>query len=96
MGGSIDPALNSPANIVSVCGHGTAKCHGQIEVSRMIATTYGWLVPRGQPSDEVPILYRGLWAFLTADGFVEYVPSMESFSLPNARDWPLSRRRVAS
>jgi len=86
MGGSIDPALNSPANITGVCGHGTAKCHGRIEVSRIIAMNYGWLVPRGQDSAETPILYRGTWALITKIG-VEYLPSMECWKLPDPRSW---------
>jgi hypothetical protein len=87
MGGSTDPALNSPANIVAVCGHGTAGCHGKIEVSRAVATEYGWLVPRGQDPGTAPILYRGVWCVLAPGGWVETVAPRESFRLPDPRTW---------
>lgn len=87
MGGSTNHELNTPANIVAVCGHGTAGCHGRIEISRTIATRYGWLVPRGQDPEETPIIYRGTWAGLTTTGTVHYIPSLQSMLLPNPKSW---------
>ena len=87
MGGSTDPALNSSANIVAVCGHGTAGCHGRVEVGRAIATRYGWLVPHGSNPETTPILYRGLWAYLTAENGVDYLQMQERSGLPDSRAW---------
>lgn len=87
MGGSHDEALNSPANITGVCGSGTTGCHGRIEISRIIATTYGWLVRHGMDPEITPIAYRGRWALLGDDGFVDYVPPAETLRLPDIRQW---------
>ena len=87
MGGSHDPTLNSPANIVAVCGHGTAGCHGRVETSRTIATHYGWLIARGQDQETTPILYRGIWSHITSVGTVEHLPSLEQMRLPDPRPW---------
>lgn len=49
MGGSTGPEVNSPANLLLVCGTGTTGCHGDIESDRSVAVALGLLVPR--PAD---------------------------------------------
>jgi len=44
MGGSRDPVLDSPANLVLLCGTGTTGCHGLIEQNREMYTAYGFLI----------------------------------------------------
>ncbi|MFF4777496.1 hypothetical protein ACFY05_32035 [Microtetraspora fusca] len=55
MGGTTNPAINSLANLVISCGHGTRGCHGWIEHHGYNdpqggqAVTRGLLVPQGVP-----------------------------------------------
>jgi len=60
----------SAANCVSLCGHGTAGCHGWVEAHPVAAEGEGWHVRPWQRSGRV--LYRGMWATLCDDGTVEY------------------------
>lgn len=47
MGGSkAVPWINLAANLVTLCGSGTAGCHGHIEKHREQAYADGWLVSR--------------------------------------------------
>jgi len=69
MGGSRDPKINSPANLVFVCGHGTAGCHGWIEAHRTESYMSGWLVHRYEDPETVPLIDMGGVAWvLTTDG----------------------------
>ena len=49
MGGTSDPAINSPANLVLLC----LACHAYIESHRADAYESGWLVRRWQDPAEV-------------------------------------------
>jgi hypothetical protein len=53
MGGSRAPWINSPANLLLVCGSGTVGCHGMVEANRANAYGYGWLLKAGQHPAEV-------------------------------------------
>lgn len=44
MGGSSNPAINLPANLLAVCGSGTTGCHGFIEANRVWAHELGLLL----------------------------------------------------
>lgn len=56
MGGSRRPELNTPANLLVVCGSGTTGCHGRIESRREQAYTEGLLLHDGQDPATVPVL----------------------------------------
>ncbi len=55
MGGSSRPEVNSPANVLLVCGTGTTGCHGFIEAHRTAAELEGWLVRHGLDPATVPV-----------------------------------------
>jgi hypothetical protein len=55
MGGSRDPRLNLPANLLTTCGNGTQGCHGEIERLRAKSRARGLLVWRSQDPAEVPV-----------------------------------------
>lgn len=79
MGGTTDPAIHSLANLLLICGHGTAGCHGWIEhhgggpSAGLDAYRLGYLVPDGAPGHRtdatdparVPLLTpSGRWVLL--------------------------------
>jgi hypothetical protein len=45
--------------------------HNFIEARRRFAMMLGWLVPEGHDPELQPVLYRGEWKRLLADGTVE-------------------------
>jgi hypothetical protein len=74
MGGTHDPACNSLANLVLICGSGTTGCHGRIEGNlngdRDWGYNTGWLVRHSTPGRPTPatdpaqvplLLPCGLW-----------------------------------
>ena len=64
MGGTTDPSTNSPGNLVYLC----SSCHEHIESHRETARVDGWLVRQGHDPSTIPVLYRGSWRLLEADG----------------------------
>lgn len=53
MGGSRDPRLNLPSNLILLDGSGTTGCHGEVESNRAAAREGGYLLWRSQnPADE--------------------------------------------
>jgi hypothetical protein len=72
MGGTRDPAINSPANGLRVC----LKCHNFLErMERGAAYVYGWLVYRMDNPATVPIkMWDGRWYVLNDDGSKREVP----------------------
>lgn len=56
MGGSRRPELNTPANLVVLCGSGTTGCHGTIESKREQAYDEGLLLHEGADPASVPVL----------------------------------------
>jgi hypothetical protein len=71
MGGSSDPAIHSPANLLLLC----PECHSWVEKNRTVAYKAGWLVKRGQDPAQVPVEIVGRGpVLLTADGEYQEVP----------------------
>lgn len=70
MGGTTRPDVNSPANILLLCGTGTTGCHGRVEKDRAFARIVGWLVrPTQVPADvSVVVARREGMVLLTHDG----------------------------
>jgi hypothetical protein len=58
MGGTNDPSINSPANLIVLCGSGTTGCHGHVEVNRREAREYGWAVSQYADPHDVPVQYK--------------------------------------
>jgi hypothetical protein len=58
MGGSRDPLINSPANILLLCGSGTEGCHGWVESNRNESYASGLLVHRNDDPAEFPVTLR--------------------------------------
>jgi hypothetical protein len=53
MGGTKDPMINSPANLLLLCGSGTEGCHGWVETHRTEAYEFGLLVHRNDDPESV-------------------------------------------
>lgn len=73
MGGTKDPAANSPSNLVLLCGSATTPdgCHTSVEKFRQAAITTGWIVTRTADPAKVPIKSpSGRWYLLNGDGTV--------------------------
>jgi 5-methylcytosine-specific restriction enzyme A len=70
MGGTREPHINRPSNLLLVCGHGNAMpgCHHDIESRRTYAKSVFWLVPRPLKPVEMPVLRRGRYVWLTDAG----------------------------
>lgn len=68
MGGTRDPRINLPSNLLTLCGSGTTGCHGWAESHPEIAKTIGWSVPWWSDPATVPVwTWRG-WLQLCTDG----------------------------
>lgn len=69
MGGTREAWVNEPANLITLCGTGTTRCHGWVEHHPLEAQAAGLSVPRdGLRPDFVPVLtWRG-WMLLTNGG----------------------------
>ncbi len=67
MGGTRDPEIHSPANLVVLC----RDCHTWVEHNRTEATAHGWLVPRRDPRDpaDVPVFIDPEWYLVTPYGY---------------------------
>lgn len=71
MGGSSRPEINSPANLLLLCGTATSPggCHAFVESNRTRAYANGWLVRASADPTEVPVLLEGGdQCLLTDDG----------------------------
>jgi hypothetical protein len=55
MGGTKDPRINAPANLLVLCGSGTTGCQGLAERCREMARERGLILSRSQNPDEVPV-----------------------------------------
>ena len=69
MGGTRNPEVNLPANLLTLCGTGTTGCHGWLESHRVKANEWGYLIRRGtaSPSFE-PVLTAVGWRRFDNDG----------------------------
>ena len=66
MGGS--GLLESPENLIRMCGSGTTGCHGWAHGNPEQARAYGWIVRRLQDPADVPVqTYHG-WMTLDTTG----------------------------
>lgn len=79
-GGSSTPAINSPANLLAVCGTGTTGCHGWIGASPAEAADHGYVVSLNSleaPAD-VPVVHavHGV-VYLLEDGTLRLPPSWD-------------------
>lgn len=54
-GGSRLPVVNSPANILLLCGTGTTGCHGRVESNRQAAYAHRWLLRAGEDPLTTPV-----------------------------------------
>lgn len=71
MGGSRDPLINSPANIILLCGSGTEGCHGWVESNRWQSYDEGLLVHRNDDPEEIPVTLRYGTVYLDDVGGVQ-------------------------
>lgn len=74
MGGTKSPVINSPANLVTLCGSGTTGCHGWVESHREESRLYGWAVSRYQSPDVVPMLHAYQGWVLVSDSYDRLAP----------------------
>lgn len=78
-GGSSSPAINSPANLLTVCGTGTTGCHGWIGSSPAEARDAGWVVSLNNSEDpaDVPVIHAVFSSsvFLLHDGTIRFPPT---------------------
>lgn len=82
MGGSTVAWINSPANLLLLCGSGTTGCHGHVESHRAEAYENGWLISGRRDPATVPVLLAGGDRYLlTADGGRVLVPTAEGADL---------------
>jgi len=67
MGGSA--LLESPANLVTLCGRGNKDlCHGKAHGNPQWARNHGWIVSRSFDPAEIPVDMHDGWWLLTTDG----------------------------
>lgn len=62
-----------PSNLLAVCGHGTAGCHGLIEANPTWANGQGLWLFAGEVPDQTPVILWGRGVLLTDDGL--YLPA---------------------
>ena len=75
MGGTSDSAVNSPANLLLVCGTATTGCHGLIEHQRALAYSNGWLLHgTDDPATTPALIYPGINVLLNTDGTTQEAP----------------------
>lgn len=67
MGGTSDPRVNDPRNLILLCGSGTTGCHGWVESHPDQARTEGFRID-GYDQLDLPIVTRGRIITLTASG----------------------------
>lgn len=79
MGGSKNPALSQPANLLLLCGSGVTGCHGWTESNRTKATDRGLLVRRRHDPAEVPFadIYGQQWLLDNQGGKAPYRPRVD-------------------
>lgn len=57
-----------PSNLLALCGHGTAGCHGHVEANPNWATALGFWLRAGQTGATSPVWLWGRLVLLTDDG----------------------------
>lgn len=63
-------SLDTLSNVITLCGHGTAGCHGHVEHHRQWAIEHGWLISKMSREDpsQIPVKTHWGWAVYTNDG----------------------------
>lgn len=64
MGGTRDPRINCPENLILLC----SECHAWIESHRADSIADGWLVSKWADPAAVPLVLHGLPVWLARDG----------------------------
>ena len=60
------------ANLITVCGNGVRRCHGDIEADRSQASDDGWLLRELEDPRTTPLIrYDGHW-WLAGDSWTEW------------------------
>jgi len=54
-GGTVDPTINSPANLVLVCGSATTKCHFFLESRKAEAEEIGFVISKNSAVDPAAV-----------------------------------------
>jgi hypothetical protein len=71
MGGSSDPLIHSPANLILLRGTGITECHGRVEQRGEADNVAGYWLRHGQDPAETPVLHWRLGpVLLTHEGAV--------------------------
>lgn len=76
-GGTSDPAANSPANLILLCGSATSPggCHLLAEQRDALMNLRGFWLKPGQKPEDTPVDHFAYgWVFLESDGSVTQVP----------------------
>lgn len=73
MGGSSDPRINQPSNLITLCGSGTTGDHGWVEAHPDLAKAVGLACPRWADPTGWGVWTRRGWLFLDNDGAVTEV-----------------------
>lgn len=68
MGGTRNPRINDPRNLILLCGTGTTGCHGWVETHRLTASVDGWLLGTLDDLDQPLRTVYGTRVQLHADG----------------------------
>jgi hypothetical protein len=77
MGGTSDPAINSPANLVTLCGSATTpgSCHLLCEQRDGSLQALGFWLKTGQDPATTPVAHASYgWVLLLPDGGVDVLP----------------------
>ena len=69
-GGSTDPRINDPRNLVSLCGSGTTACHGWVHNHPREAVETGWTLRSLDLLDAAVVTRYGARVTLLEDGGV--------------------------
>lgn len=70
MGGSKDPLINAPENLILLCGTGTTECHGWVESNREEARELGYAISQYEDPALVPVAHPWFgMAYLTRFGY---------------------------
>ena len=80
-GGSSDPLINAPSNLLTTCGTGTTGCHGWITESPAEALEHGYVVSLNsrEATTDVPVVHavHGV-VYLLDDGTLRLPSSWEA------------------
>lgn len=68
MGGTTDPQINSPSNLILLCGDGVRGCHGWVESNREEARESGWGIHSWDDPTDMPVQYLDGIYYLDHDG----------------------------